>query len=108
MGPNRIRSMTIIHKSNDGETYKLSVHFTKYRNGQTAIQLFDMGDGFPFAMATVCVEDHLLNSDEVAIKDYSENEGILESLIDGEIIEHPHAFIQSDWVKIPVCKLKNC
>jgi len=100
--------MTVNHKTKEGETYKLSLHFSKYRNGQTAIMLFDMADGFPFATATVCVEDHLLNSDEVAIKDYSENEGILESLIEAGIVEHPRAFIQTNHVKIPICKLKNC
>jgi hypothetical protein len=100
--------MTINHTTSTGDEYRLSVHFSKYRNGQTAIMLFDMSDGFPFATATVCVEDHLLNSDEVAIKDYSENEGILESLIQCNIVEHPRAFIQSGHVKIPICKLKNC
>jgi hypothetical protein len=90
-----------------GETYKLSLQFAKYANGQTAIKLFDMADGFPFATATVCVEDNLLKEDEVAIKDYSENAGMLDSLIEAKIVEHPHAFIQSGHVKIPICKLKD-
>lgn len=96
---------TITHKSPFGEDYRLSLQFAKYANGQTAIRLWDLSDGFPYATATVCVEDHLLKEDEVAVKDYSENAGILESLIEGGIVEHPHAFIQSNYVKIPVCKL---
>jgi hypothetical protein len=95
----------VIHKSPYGGEYKLSLSFFKYHNGQTAIKLYDMEDGMPYATATVCVEDALLKEDEVAIKNYSENAGILEALIDGEIVDHPHAFIQSDYVKIPVCKL---
>ena len=97
--------MTITHKSKYG-TYELSITFAKYANGQTAIKLWDMTDGFPYATPSLCVEDHLLKEDEVAIKDYSENEGLLEALIEAEVIEHPHAFIQSSHVKIPICKLK--
>jgi hypothetical protein len=95
--------MKITHKSPYGE-YQLSLSFAKYANGQTAIKLFDMSDGLPFAVATVSVDDQLLE-DEVAIKDYSENEGILDSLIEAGVIDNPHEFIQSGWVKIPVCKL---
>lgn len=96
---------TINHKSPYGGEYKLSLSFAKYQNGQTAIKMFDMEDGFPYATATVCVEDDLLKEDEVAIKNYSENAGILESLIDSGIVDYPHAFIQSQHIKIPVCKL---
>jgi len=95
----------VIHKSPYGSEYNLSLTFAKYQNGQTAIQLFDMVDGMPYATATVCVEDDLLKEEEVAIKNYSENTGILEALIDAGIVDHPHAFIQSSHVKIPVCKL---
>jgi hypothetical protein len=98
---------TINHKSPFGE-FELSLQFAKYGNGQTAIKLIDVIDGMPFATATVCVEDNLLKENEVAIKDYSENQGILDTLINAEIVEYPHAFIQSGFVKIPICKLKNC
>jgi hypothetical protein len=95
--------MKITHKTPYGE-YKLSMSISKYTNGQTAIKLFDMADGMPFATATVAIDDQLLEG-EVAIKDYSENEGILDSLIEAGVIDHPHALYQSGWVKIPICKL---
>jgi hypothetical protein len=95
---------TIKHKSPYGD-YELIAQFAKYANGQTAIKLIDIADGFPFATATVCVEDDLLKEGEVAIKNYSENEGILESLIEAEVIDYPHAFIKSTHVEIPICKL---
>ena len=88
-----------------GETYQLSLQFAKYANGQTAIKLWDMTDGFPFATATIAVDDQLLE-DEVAIKNYSENEGILFSLIEAGVVDYPHEFIQSGHVNVPVCKLK--
>ena len=100
-------SKTITHKSPYGGEYQLMAQFAKYKNNQVAIKLFDLSDGMPYATATLCVEDNLLKEDEVAIKDYSENEGILQSLIDAKIVEEPHAFIQSNFVKIPICKLVN-
>jgi hypothetical protein len=97
---------TIIHKSQYGGEYQLSLGFGKYANGQTRIQLYDKTDGMPYATATVAV-DYELGETEVAIKNYSENEGILESLIEAGVIGHPRTFIQSGYVKIPVCKLKT-
>ena len=96
---------TIIHESPYGGQYKLGLRYGKYGNGQTAIQLVDMEDGFPYATATVCVEDDLLKEDEVAIKNYSENVGILNALVSANVIEEPHAFVQSHFIKIPICKL---
>ena len=97
-------SKTINHTTSYGE-FQLNVEFAKYKNDQVAIKLIDSSDGMPFATATLCVEDDLLKEGEVAIKDYSENEGILNSLIESNIVEPPHAFIQSNFVKIPICKL---
>jgi len=55
--------------------------------------------------ATVYVEG--LNPDEVAIKDYSENEGVLNTLLANDIVEPPHRVIQSGYVNLPICKLKD-
>jgi len=93
---------TISHKG-----YRLIPQYGNYQNGQIAIKLIDSSDGMIYAVGTVCVEDNLLKEGEVAIKDYSENEGILGSLIEADIIEPPHAFIQAEFVKIPICKLIN-
>jgi hypothetical protein len=98
--------MTIKHKSPFGE-YELTTSISKYANGQTRIQLFDVIDGMPYATATVAVEDGLLKEGEVAIKDWSENAGILDSLVNSDVVEFPHAFIQSGYVKVPICKLKS-
>ena len=92
------------HVSPYGE-FQLIAEFSNYKNGQNAITLWDTADGFPYAKASLCAEDELLESDEVAIKDYSENVGILESLIEAEIIDHPHAFIWTGHVRVPICKI---
>jgi hypothetical protein len=86
-------------------TYKLSVSLSEYSNGQNAILLYDTADGFPYATASVSLPNYEMDSDEVAIKNYSENEGILESLITAGIISKPHLIITSGHVNIPICKI---
>ena len=80
--------------------------YGKYGNGQNSIQLFDVNDGMPWAVASVAL-DYPLQSDEVAIKDYSENKGILETLLKAGVVEPPHRKVSSGFVQIPVCKMKR-
>ena len=84
--------------------YTLQIQYGTYQEGNTSMQLIDCADGFPFATATVNLPG--LTETEVAIKNYSENEGVLNFLLDNEIIEAPHRFVQSGFVNIPVCRLK--
>ena len=84
--------------------YTLQIQYGTYQEGNTSMQLIDCADGFPFATATVNLPG--LTENEVAIKNYSENEGVLIFLLDNEIIEAPHRFVQSGFVNIPVCRLK--
>ena len=46
-----------------------------------------------------------LKTGEVAIKDWSENEGILDFLVQNKIVKEPHRFVESGYVKIPICEL---
>lgn len=72
--------------------------------GGVRLDLIDAVDHLPFATCTVSLKN--LEKNEVAIKDYSENEGVLQLLITEGIIEKPHRYVNSDYVKIPVCLLK--
>jgi hypothetical protein len=85
---------------------RLRVTYTRYANGQNAILLDYAVNGQSYAVASVSLEKPLL-PDEVAIKNYCENEGILESLLDAGIVAPPHRFIQSGYVSFPICKLKK-
>ena len=77
-----------------------------YSNGAVAIQLFEEDSGEPVAVATINVMQGLIEKDEVVIKNYSENEGILDVMVEAEVISKPLRYIQiSDFVKAPVCKL---
>ena len=71
-----------------------NVVFAKYQKGGTAIRLVGAEDGMPVATASVWVGGpERVDKDEVAIKDYSENEGMLEALIKGGIIHPPHRML---------------
>ncbi|MFB2836595.1 hypothetical protein [Floridanema evergladense] len=68
--------------------YECQVKVSRYADGLTpCLRLVD-SEGIPVATATVNVSNLQLAPDCVVIKNYSENEGILEALIAAEIL-HP-------------------
>jgi len=81
------------------------VRFHTYSNGRPAIVLIDAEDGSPIATASVNVPEEKLAIDEIAIKDYSENEGMLEVMVYAGIVSEPVRKIKSGFVTIPICKL---
>jgi hypothetical protein len=86
------------------EEINVSLHRSKYSNGGHALSLIDESDGFPYAKCTVNIPG--LSEDEVAIKDYSENEGVYDLLVDNGIIERSHRTEYSGFVALPICKIK--
>lgn len=96
--------MTYDYKSPYGGTYKVSIVTSRYANNHNKIQMIDTEDGMPYATASVSIPG--LTEDEVGIKNYSENEGILDFLVENNIVHQPHRFVESGFVIIPVCKMK--
>ena len=76
-----------------------------YPNNRIALQLIDAEDGSPVAMVTVNLPDEQLNDDEVLIKDYSENEGMYQALVDAKVISEAISYVQSGFVEVPKCKI---
>lgn len=82
----------------------------EYKNGNPAIKLIDTeskhsGDKL-VAIASTNIEG--LARDEIAIKDYNENEGIYDALLKAEIIMPMHRYTQSGYVeRIPVTRLRT-
>jgi hypothetical protein len=70
---------------------------------QTAIILEDPDDGEQVAVATICIPEENLESNEVIIKNYSENEGMLHTLILAKIISVPVRYTKIQ--RFPICKL---
>lgn len=74
-----------------------------YPSGNVRIDLIDARDHCPYMSVTVNIEG--LDENEVAIKNYSENEGILAVLVDEGIVKPPHRHVKSGFVLIPICEL---
>ena len=81
------------------------LQFAEYFNGRTAIMLVDSFEGEPIATCTVNVPTEPIEEGEVFIKNYSENSGMVESLVEAGVIEPPHRKFPSGFVQIEVCKL---
>ncbi len=80
--------------------------FDKYSNNdRTAIELVNEKDGSPVAIATVNIPDVYLEKDEVIIKNYSENNGMIDALIKSGVIEPTGRKVKTGFVECDVCKL---
>lgn len=91
-----------------GEELSVMVNVRMYNNGRPALELLeeDLEYGLtPYATATVNLPDVLLQPNEVLIKDYAENEGILQFLVENNIVVPTQNGVQSGYVWIPVCIL---
>ena len=87
------------------KTWDCVVAYAKYGNDRVAIQLLQADNNEPIAVASVNLPDHRMEADEIAIKDYSENEGMLEALMKAKVVSAPLRYIESGFVTIPVCQL---
>lgn len=86
--------------------YQLVPQFGQYRNNsRVSITLIDAEDGIPFAVATVNLPDEKLEENEIAIKNHSENEGILWALQEAGIVGQVKREVQSGFVRIPIVEL---
>lgn len=86
-------------------SWECKLLFGKYGNGRTAIQLMQVGTGEPIAVATVNIPDAYLDTDEVIIKDYSENVGMEKCLRDAGVIGEQLRQVRTGMVVCHVCKL---
>lgn len=87
---------------------ELILDIDKYsNNNRLYIGLFEEETGEYYMDATVNLPEVELAEDEVAIKNYSENEGILETLIEAGVVSSPIRTVQSGWVTIPIVKVLN-
>lgn len=84
------------------DSYDVFLNITNYRNnGRKAIQLLDAEDGCPFMMVTVNVPEVELAEDEIIVKNYSENEGVLQFLIQNNLVQGVERWVGRD---MAVCK----
>lgn len=78
--------------------YKCSIKLGQYSNHRLAIQLVssvsdlsqDIYLGSPIATATLNIPEYNLKDNEIIIKDYSENQGMLDVLIKNGLVYDPY------------------
>ena len=101
-------------------SYEADMQISEYANGRTAIALFDEEDGQPLVTATTNVPD--LPEEEIdklckrlkvdkrrflLIKDWSENEGVYDSLVEDGVILPTPATVPTGYVSARVAFLRE-
>lgn len=81
------------------------VEKTRYANGRPALILKDARNGEDFAVATVNLPGVPAGPNQVFIKDYSENEGILAALEAAGVVKPTNVMASSGFVSMPICEL---
>lgn len=84
-----------------------TLEYAQYGNKRTAITLLGTGEelGEPIAVATVNMPDDILEEDEIYIKDYAENSGMEEALLNAGVIGPSLGFVVSGHIMIGKHKL---
>lgn len=85
--------------------WSCNIIIRNYGNGRPALQLMDAEDGSPVAVATINIPEENLKENEVIIKDYSENAGMYNALLDAGIISEQKRAVASGYIIAPVCDL---
>lgn len=81
------------------------VHNALYSDGSLALVVTDYGTGEHLATATVFLNHDKPAEGHVFIKDYSENEGVLNCLIDQGIVSKPVREVQAGFVVVHECEV---
>jgi hypothetical protein len=82
-----------------------SLAFGEYKNGRTALFLTDKETSEDVLIASVNLPDWGLRPNEIAIKNYSENEGVLDVLIEHKVVSKPKRYVNLTHVSVPICEL---
>ena len=86
-------------------TYNAFIKLNKYTNGRIQMQLLDAEDGSPVTTLTVNLPDEPMSEDEAAIKNYSENAGVISFLRENDLVTEIKRVVKSGYVNIPIVKL---
>ena len=76
----------------------------EYYNGQMALQLVKNGE--LYSTITVCLDIDICD-DSIIIKDYSENEGMLDWCLKNNIVTSILRTVKQGFAEFPICKLNS-
>lgn len=86
--------------------YKCYGKACEYQNNNLAIQVKEVGTDEDFTMATVNTDD-ILKPGLAYISDYSENEGLLDILVEAGIVTEVIGYTPSGFVILPLCRINE-
>lgn len=89
------------YKSNQQKAIQLVIADTDYNRNRTD------EIGGPMATATTCIPGYPFASNETAIKDYSENAGILDVLIEAGFVQKTGKTVRSGFADLPVVRINT-
>lgn len=96
---------SIVWKTAWGEQVHCTPRFSYYRDGRLALELVDPFNGTRLVTASVNVPEVELAPDEIALKDYSENTGVLDALVRGGVVAVTERAVRTGFVTLPVVRL---
>lgn len=82
--------------------YDVVLRWKNYNNRRRALEIIDAEDGCPVMVATVNIPEVPLAENEVIIKNYSENEGVLEFLQENGIVGPVKREVGTGFVSCPI------
>lgn len=91
--------------SSSGDSYQVYPQKGEYTNSQTALELIDNLDGSPVLTASISVPEIALGKNELIIKDYSENEGVLGFLVENNIVRLLGRHIETGLITAEIVEL---
>lgn len=77
---------------------------TEYASGGTALILNDAASGERVAVATVNIPECDIQPNHVLIKDWSENEGILQTLVNANIVKEMGITVPCGFAEAHLCE----
>jgi len=89
------------------EVVAVELSISKYNSGQLAVQLIEKETECPYLIATVNVPDiKVLLENQIIIKNYSENKGIIDFFIDNGLIKEDYnSFYVGHGGECCICKM---
>ena len=92
-------------KTSYGQYENCSFRIGKYRDGGLALSVDQHMDGYAEPLLTVTVNlAEPIPEGCIAVKDYSENEGVLDCLQELGIVTEVVSWVPSGYVMIPICR----
>ena len=75
-----------------------------YKNGRKALVFVDMS-GRIILPCSVNLPNEPLDEDEILIKNYSENQGMLDALVDAGVVRFDGVCVDTGYINLSKCKL---